>query len=697
MQIINNTIGLFENIHFQDDIIDKSIENHKELLKKIIPKCDKVLIASPFIMKDFKPFFRNIDIENIEFELITTANPQGDEQIIKLFQMQNFGKTIKKFTKKWPKINLINSLHSKIYLFYKSNSIILGIITSANFTNSGLSRNHETGVILSNSEILKNLELDIKDNIENIDLSESKVTEWCKIADKRKIEYKYEQQEDIDLGLLDTFEEDIAPILENVNIKSNDIEIFIDENKIFDFEKFISKQIINNSQIETIDLSNLNINIIPPNISKLTKLNNIDISNNSIVVLPDELFLLERIKILNIEENKLGNINSNIQKLQELEILKINGNISLHISPQIHKLKKLSTIIVDKNIINMNFEVFQELIENDIKILDKDNINLCEYIKTYSIKKVVTCTKCNKEKEKALFESTRLHKKTNYKTGVCRDCKKIVKNQKGKDLEPIIRARYLELKQKAIDNKKELNFIVEELIKKFKNDQTFKKLYLDYINSELEEGNTELKPNLYINKELDFNLSNISAVTTQKIREINKKEGNNKQSTPVLQFTKDGKFIKKYNNMQIAKNETGINTGLISTSCTEEKINEKYIWIKEELFSQERLDKIVQNSKEKDNSINIESIKEIYKNSRENDDTLKKWLIELRDNEISKEFVIDDKCILSDELIGEFLNFKPIDKNEFATKISFKLRDNIEPKQIKFINDIFEIIEMAME
>lgn len=64
-------------------------------------------------------------------------------------------------------------------------------------------------------------------------------------------------------------------------------------------------------------------------------------------------------------------------------------------------------------------------------------------------------------------------------------------------------------------------------------------------------------------------------------------------------------------------------------------------------------------------------------------------------NEISKEFVINEKCILSNNMIQELLIFKPINIEDFRTKISFKLRDYIELEQMKYIDNIFEIIEVS--
>lgn len=222
MQIINNTTGLFGNICLDDNTIEKSIKNHEELLTVLIPQCDKVIIASPFLMNEFDKFFENINIQNVEFELITTCKAKGDEQIVKPFQMKNFGTVIKRLTQKWPEIHLINSLHSKIYLFYKSKKTILGIVTSANFTNNGLVKNHETGVILQDSNILQDLELDLKNNLEYISLAEFQIDKLCAIVDLMKKEKRYEKQEDININLLKNIEKNCTPSAGNRNIKLRD-------------------------------------------------------------------------------------------------------------------------------------------------------------------------------------------------------------------------------------------------------------------------------------------------------------------------------------------------------------------------------------------------------------------------------------------------------------------------------------------
>jgi very-short-patch-repair endonuclease len=86
-----------------------------------------------------------------------------------------------------------------------------------------------------------------------------------------------------------------------------------------------------------------------------------------------------------------------------------------------------------------------------------------------------------------------------------------------------------------------------------------------------------------------------------------------------------------------------------------------------------------------------------YTQSFLSDDATKKLLIELRDNEISKEFTIDKRCILSSMMLDQFLKHKPLDMDEFRSKIPMKLRTGIEREQLVYMNTIFEILDMNDE
>jgi len=79
------------------------------------------------------------------------------------------------------------------------------------------------------------------------------------------------------------------------------------------------------------------------------------------------------------------------------------------------------------------------------------------------------------------------------------------------------------------------------------------------------------------------------------------------------------------------------------------------------------------------------------------DEKVKALLLKVKDDEISKEFTIDKRCILSPMMIDQFIKYKPLDMDEFRDKIALKLRMNIEREQLIYMNSIFEILEMADE
>jgi len=104
-------------------------------------------------------------------------------------------------------------------------------------------------------------------------------------------------------------------------------------------------------------------------------------------------------------------------------------------------------------------------------------------------------------------------------------------------------------------------------------------------------------------------------------------------------------------------------------------------------------------SSDNDTSLNTEEVllQEIVDNqdnkSLHTDESVKKQLLQLRDLEIRKEFVIDKRCILSPLMIDQFMKYRPIDREEFKKKIPLRVRQSIDPEQMSFIDDIFEILD----
>jgi superfamily I DNA and/or RNA helicase/KaiC/GvpD/RAD55 family RecA-like ATPase len=81
------------------------------------------------------------------------------------------------------------------------------------------------------------------------------------------------------------------------------------------------------------------------------------------------------------------------------------------------------------------------------------------------------------------------------------------------------------------------------------------------------------------------------------------------------------------------------------------------------------------------------------------DEKIKEMLIKLRDDVISQDFTIDRRCILSDMMIELFVKHKPINIDEFREKIPKRYRDEriIHIEQLKYLNDIFDILELGDE
>lgn len=149
-----------------DNLSDK--QNHFNRLKDLFNQSDTVILTSPFLMSDFTDFLSEIKLDNLkEIELLTTLPPKSFEQIKKissLISLIEFPAIRNKEIK--CTISLNNKLHGKIYIFKTNGNYISAIISSANFTDSGLSRNHEWGIEIFDKAQIENLESSIRNSIE---------------------------------------------------------------------------------------------------------------------------------------------------------------------------------------------------------------------------------------------------------------------------------------------------------------------------------------------------------------------------------------------------------------------------------------------------------------------------------------------------------------------------------------------------
>lgn len=143
-------------------------KNHFVRLKELFAKNDHILIVSPFLMSDLSVFFSELKLYvPAHVHLITTLAPGSPDQIKKINSLVSFINSPRIQSGEITcQISLNNRLHGKIYIFKKSGNNTSAIVTSANFTDSGLYHNHEWGIEITDKSEIGQLEKSILHSIE---------------------------------------------------------------------------------------------------------------------------------------------------------------------------------------------------------------------------------------------------------------------------------------------------------------------------------------------------------------------------------------------------------------------------------------------------------------------------------------------------------------------------------------------------
>ncbi len=130
--------------------------NHFQRLKLHFESNDEVIIASPFLMENIEFFFNQIDFSKLKkIVFLTTLKPFDFDQFKKVRSLVSI---IDTFSNLELEIRIDNLLHGKIYLFKTNDIYTVGILSSANFTESGLRLSHEWGVEFTEKKKLRELE-----------------------------------------------------------------------------------------------------------------------------------------------------------------------------------------------------------------------------------------------------------------------------------------------------------------------------------------------------------------------------------------------------------------------------------------------------------------------------------------------------------------------------------------------------------
>jgi hypothetical protein len=201
--------------------------DHFSLVRQLIAKCDSCLLAAPFLYEAFAVLFENLSIDTVQFELISSYATRGNDQLKKPFCLRSFGQVVRHATGKWPFIHLNETLHSKIYIFRKGGHPFAGIVTSANLTASGLSRNHETGLLLDDSGQLEQLAAVARRGLSYVHLAEHQIDRLCLAAEVWR-QRNGPPEENIDVGLGNILNRYATPAAGNRNIQlANNARYFV--------------------------------------------------------------------------------------------------------------------------------------------------------------------------------------------------------------------------------------------------------------------------------------------------------------------------------------------------------------------------------------------------------------------------------------------------------------------------------------
>jgi hypothetical protein len=153
------------------EILNNISSNHYNYIKTILLKGNELHIVSPYLMESFEKFVNEIVDMGIENITLTTTLKDNDPDLFKKANsLHSFCVNCFKHGIDYS-VYIDNKLHGKIYLSLLDGEPIQGIITSANFTDAGLGFNHEWGVLVDDSNQLKQMMNDI-DNVRVPALSE---------------------------------------------------------------------------------------------------------------------------------------------------------------------------------------------------------------------------------------------------------------------------------------------------------------------------------------------------------------------------------------------------------------------------------------------------------------------------------------------------------------------------------------------
>ncbi|WP_052435856.1 leucine-rich repeat domain-containing protein [Neochlamydia sp. EPS4] len=126
--------------------------------------------------------------------------------------------------------------------------------------------------------------------------------------------------------------------------------------------------------IVILELNNLGLTSLPPEIGQLSQLQRLELSGNQLTILPAELWQLSQLQVLDLSDNQLTTIPVEIGQLSKLQTLSLFKNQLTAIPAEIGQLTKLQVLDLSNNQLTAIPEVIGQLTK--LQVLGLDNNQL---------------------------------------------------------------------------------------------------------------------------------------------------------------------------------------------------------------------------------------------------------------------------------------------------------------------------------
>ena len=123
--------------------------------------------------------------------------------------------------------------------------------------------------------------------------------------------------------------------------------------------------------VNSLDLSNQNLEKLPADVLSRTNLEELDISNNNLSgALPAEIRFLQNLKVLKASNNKMTGVPAEVGQLSKLEILDLSYNQLTGLPYELGNLKNLKILNLSGNdYAEQDLEVIKKGIPNSTEII----------------------------------------------------------------------------------------------------------------------------------------------------------------------------------------------------------------------------------------------------------------------------------------------------------------------------------------